>query len=379
MPATTLAHPGANKQAQAPALLVPFTRSAREHTEVMTDLSQQITASAVSLPQQDVPAYGFLRGIRLLVEATGGAGASTVTAAEDAPWSAIDELVIRDVNGAPIVGPLSGYDLYLINKYGGREQHSPDPKQRSSFSAVAVGAAASGNFAFSLYIPIEVSGRDALGSLANQNAASTYKMAVTLAPSSRIYGVAPNTTLPTVRVRAVLDAWTQPTQADLRGNGQAQTPPAHGTTSYWSKTTLQVSSGVNTLRLPRVGNYIREMVFVYRDAGGSRANGEAAFPDPFSIYWDTRLLHQRPVKMYRDTIATRVDLTGANEAARGRDNGVYVEDFAHDFNGALGYELRDGWLPTSQSTRLEVQGSFGSAGVLTVLTNDVAPAGEIFV
>jgi hypothetical protein len=42
-------------------------------------------------------------------------------------------------------------------------------------------------------------------------------------------------------------------------------------------------------------------------------------------------------------------------------------------------ENRDLWLPTLGSTRLELQGSFGGAGVLTVLTNDVAIAGSVFI
>jgi hypothetical protein len=69
----------------------------------------------------------------------------------------------------------------------------------------------------------------------------------------------------------------------------------------------------------------------------------------------------------------------ANDAAQGLDNGVYVYDFAHEFDGTIGHENRDLWLPTLGSTRLEIQGSFTTAGVLTVLTNDVAIAGTVFV
>lgn len=378
MPATTTAHPaaaGRQNQQSAPVLVVPFTRSAREHEEVFVDISQQIGTSSVMLPQQDVAAYGYLRAIDLLVEASGGAGTG-VTSAEDAPWSALQEVVLKDVNGAPLVGPFSGYDLYLINKYGGYDAHSPEPKQRASYSAVA---AATGNFSFALRIPVEINRRDGLGALANMNAASTYKLALTLAPAAQIYGGTLPTTQPTVRIRATLEAWTQPTSADLRGNPQAQTPPAHGTTSYWSKTTLNIASGSQQPKLPRVGNYIRNLIFVYRDNSASRATGATNFPDPASIYWETRLLTQRLRTKWADTMVRRSDLTGTLEGVRGRDNGVFVYDFCHDFDGTLGNELRDGWLPTTQSTRLEIQGTFGAAGVLTVLTNDVAPQGEIFV
>jgi hypothetical protein len=69
----------------------------------------------------------------------------------------------------------------------------------------------------------------------------------------------------------------------------------------------------------------------------------------------------------------------ANDAAQGLDNGVFVYDFMHEFDGMLGRENRDLWLPTLGSTRLELQGSFGAAGTLTVLTNDVAIAGNVFI
>jgi hypothetical protein len=68
----------------------------------------------------------------------------------------------------------------------------------------------------------------------------------------------------------------------------------------------------------------------------------------------------------------------ANDTAGGLDNGVFLYDFTHEFDGTLGQENRDLWLPTLGSTRLELQGVFANAGQLTVLTNDVAIAGPVF-
>lgn len=357
----------------APTLLVPFTRAAKEHVEPFTDVQQVLNGNTTTLGPFDIPAYGFVRGIFLLVEATGGAaGAAVVAKTQDAPWSAINEVSILDVNGAPIVGPLSGHDLYLINKYGGYS-YSSEPKQSPTFTDVG----AAGNFSFLLRIPIEVNARDALGALANQNASSTYKLKITLNSASAVYATAPATTLPTVRVRAELDAWTQPPATDLRGNANATLPPAHGTTSYWSKTVINLAAGFNTVRLPRVGNYIRNLLFVWRDVNGVRVAG--SFPDPASIYWDTRLLKQYIRGVWSHQMQQRTDYTAAAEAVRGLDVGVFHESMIHDFDMSLGGELRDLWLPTVQSTRLELTGTFGVAGALTILTNDVSPAGDIFV
>lgn len=374
-PATLAGAPAQNAPKDgAPALLVPFVRAAQEHVEAFHDSTSQLGASSTALAPIDVPAYGFMRGIFIEVTASGAnRGAAVVAAMGDAPFSVLADVSVSDVNGAPIVGPVSGYDLYLINKYGGYRRATTNPKLHPDYSGVDV----DGNFTFLLYVPIEVSGRDGLGSLANLNAASSYKLRLSVAPSTEVYSTAPATTLPTVRVRAWLDAWTQPAAADLRGNAQATQPPAHGTTSFWSKKIVNVSAGQQTIRLDRVGNLVRNLVFVYRDAAGVR--NKANFPAPFDLSWDTRLLKSLAPKVWRGSMSQRFDLTGADDSAGGLDTGVYVEDYTHEFDGRAGAELRDGWLPTVQSTRLEVLGSFGAAGTLTILTNDVSPAGEVFV
>lgn len=380
--AATMATPPAPAKEKAgkqgpPQRLVPFTRAAKPHIEPFVDVSQIITSNAVALGPYDVPAYGYLQNIVLLAEATGGVASVTVAAQEDAPFIALQEIQLADVNGAPIWGPCSGYDLYLHNKYGGYE-FSTEPKLNSSFSAVAVGASASGNFAFSLKIPVELNVRDALGCLANQNASSTYKLKVTLASSATIYSTAPNTTLPTVRLRAYLEAWAQPPSEDLRGRPQQTAPPAHGTTQYFSKSTSTVPAAATTLRLTRMGNYVRNVIFVNRRSSSTRANGNTDWPDPIQTFWDSRLLDNLTKIVWRDRIKYRTGYTATIETANGQDNGVFVWDFCHEFDGKIGHEIRDGWLPTLQSTRVEINGTWGSACSVDILTNDVAPAGEVF-
>jgi hypothetical protein len=383
VPATITSHPaqaqgstdGRDPKKKAAVLPQPFTRAAKEHQEPMLDVSQAMGASSVAMGPYDVPAYGYMRGIWIWVSATGGSGTATVAMKEDAPWSIISELALIDVNGANVVGPVNGYDVYLDNKWFGR--NIGDPKLSSMYVAPVTGANASGNFGFLLYVPVEISGRDGLGSLPNANAASTYKLRVTLAPTSEVYSTAP-TNAPTVRVRAWLDAWTQPNATDLRGNANATQPPAMGTTQYLSKTTQTISAGFQQPRLTRVGSYIRNVLFIFRGADGTRAAGETNFPSDISMFWDSKNLFTRHKDLWRSQMVRRSRYTAAAEAAGGRDNGVWLEDFTHEFDGQLGNELRDGWLGTVQSTRLELSGNFGSNGTLTILTNDVAPAGPIF-
>lgn len=383
MPATITSHPaqaqgttdGRDPKKKAAILPQPFTRAAKEHQEPMTDVSQALGSSSVSMGPYDVPAYGYMRGIWIWVQATGGAGTATVAVKEDAPFNSIAEIALIDVNGANVIGPINGHDLYLSNKYLGF--NLGDPKLNGMYQAPVTGANASGNFGFLLYLPVEISQRDGLGSLPNANAASTYKVRVTLAAASDVYSTAP-TTPPTVRIRTWLDAWTQPNATDLRGNANATQPPAMGTTQYLSKATQTISAGFQQPRMTRVGSYIRHLMFIFRDATGSRSAGQTNFPSDVSMFWDSKNLFTRHKDLWRSQMVRRTGYTAAAEAAGGTDNGVWLEDFAHEFDGRIGNELRDGWLGTVQSTRLELSGTFGSAGTLTILTNDVAPAGPIF-
>lgn len=377
MPATITQPPASaanqDTKRQAPAYLVPFTRAAKEHIEPFNDDTRQLGASSISVGPVDVAAYGFARGIYIQVDATGGTGTGAV-AAEDGPWSVIDEIQLIDVNGAPLwLG--SGYDLYLANKYGGYFYYNDPKNDPTTFSAIS---GTGGNFRWLLRIPVEINPRDGLGSLPNQNAASSYKIKYTIAPSTKVYSTPPATTLPTVRVRAHLDAWSQPTQTDLRGNTNATAPPAVGTTMFHSKTIFNLPSGFQNVKLSRMGNYIRSLIFINRDTNGSRSTGATLFPDPSVLYWDTRPLQNAPRDLWRSLMVRRTGYTAAAEQPNGLDNGVFVMDFAHDFDGAIGFELRDGWIGTAQSTRMELSGTWGGASVLTAITCDVSPAGEIY-
>jgi hypothetical protein len=360
---------------------VPFIRASAEHREPAgIDVQRQLTASDQQLGVFDVPAYGYVRSLFVVVTATGGAGTS-VTASEDGPWNVLKDIAVTEPNGATIYQASNGHSTYLHNKWGGyRFAGGSDFRASPTYSAVA---GATGNFTFCLRIPIELNLRDGLGSLPNQNAAATFKLRLSLAPSTQVYGTVP-TTLPTVRVRVYLEAWDQP-ESQSGGAVNQLTPPALNTTQFWSEQVYNVNAGNQTIRLTRVGNYLRNLVCVFRRAGTSRANGHSDWPDPMTIYLDTRPLDAVERNNWLHQMFERSGFGGAvgatvpaNETPGGLDNGVFVYDFTHEFDGSLGMENRDLWLPTLSSTRLEFQGTFANAGTLTVLTNDIAISGNVF-
>jgi len=348
--------------------LIPFVRAAYEHTEPANlDDSRILNANTQLIGPVEIPAYGYLRSLLILVQATGGAGAGA-TGTADAPYNVLSEVALHDVNGAPIVGPVDGFDLYNINKLGGYAAFD-DPALGPAFSAIS---GTGGNFSFLLRVPVEVNNRDALAALPNMNAGSTYKLRLSLAPSTVVFATPPATTLPTVRVRVWAECWSPPSASNDLGQMQAVQPPALGTTQMWSKYIAPVVVGANTIQLRRVGNLIRDLIFIHRNGSGVRA--DANLPDPFQLYMDGRLITNEGFLVRRTYMRERYGIPAAS-----LDVGIFCLDFAHDFDGRMGGELRDGWLQTAQSTRLELQGSFAASGALTILTNDVAPVGNVYI
>jgi hypothetical protein len=373
--------------------MVPFIRASAEHREPSgIDVSRLQTTSAQDLGVFEIPAYGYLRSLVLLVTATGGVGASTATA--DAPWSVLSNIFLTEPNGSVLSQFNSGYDLKECMKWGGqRWPWAADPAGSPAY--VDSDFAANGNYQFLLRVPVELNLRDALGSLPNQNAAATFKLRLTLAASTDVYTVAPSP-LPTVRVQVFSEEWDQP-EVSSAGVTNQIVPPAMNTTQFWSPQIFNISAGQQTIRLTRVGNYIRNLIFIFRSGSpATRANGNTDWPNPLTLYLDTRPLdiierqnwfnQEYERTGFGGTIGHRIATAGlsiANDTSRSLDNGVFVYDFMHEFDGGLGRENRDLWLPTLGSTRLEIQGNFspvsGNSGVLTVYTNDVAIAGSVFI
>lgn len=359
----TLAQPATKKAGNgkgAPARqLVPFIRASYEHREgAFLDVTNTIGAGAIQLSPADVPAFGYARFLWLLVECEGGDLTAGVLS-QDYPFVLLDQVTFKDINGAPIIGPLSGYDLYLVNKWGGYTWAS-DPTADPFYVGTV-------NAVFALVVPLEITRFDGYGSLGNMNSAANYKLEVTLAASATAFTTAP-TTPPNVRVRAYLDAWQQPAAADAQGNPNQTVPPGNGTIQFWSVATTALNAGDQIIRLPRVGNLIRNILFVYRDDAAVPQRSTTEFPDPLTFNWDARQVFQDPRAYFAWNERHIYGLTP--------DVGVFVYCFTDDQDGHAGNENRHLWLPTVQATRLEIRGVFGgSGGTLRILTNDVAPVG----
>lgn len=343
---------------QAPA--VPFVRGSREFVEgPFTDQTITPAAAAQAVNPIDVPARGWASSIVLEVAGSGGAlGIGVLN--EDFPFSVFDQLALTRPNGNPYFGPMQGFSALMTNLYGGYE-FDGDPRTNPDFLGTI-------NFRFILRIPIEITHHDAYGALIDQDAAAAYKLSWTVPASTTIFTTAP-TTIPAIRFRAHLEGWEQPPAADLNGRSIEQSPPGTPTAQFWSEQTFNIVGGLNTIRLTDVGNLLRDVVFIFRDDSTPRARIDTELPqDSIRLTYDARDLENRTIRGWRKVMWERFGVVAPT--------GVIVYDKIHDGEGHAGNEARNQYLPTSDSTRIEIIGTWtGSGGVLTVLTNDVAPAG----
>lgn len=339
-----------------PVAAIPFTAAAHEHVESVQTVTIQPGAAAVQQGPFDIPAYGFMRHVFMEVTAAGGTlGAGVLH--PDYPFNLFQNLSLLDVNGAPLF-QLDGYAALQANVWGGYGFRS-DPRLSPWYVSTI-------NAQFFLRIPVEISRHNGLGSLANQNAAASFKLQWTINPSTALYTTAP-TTVPTFTIKPQLEAWSLPNPVDLAGRPQAQIPPAHGTSQYWSAFSRANAAGNTTYLLPRVGNLIRALIFIARNNAANTPRDDTVMPNPIQLTWDARVLTIES-QNYRIQKMAEALVPSAT-----RDTGVFVFLYNNFNNGQVGDEEPNLWLPTVQSSRLELDGVSATAGVIQTVTNDIAP------
>ncbi len=397
--ATATASRGTGQKAPPPTRA--FRIGVQSTDEIDYDDSRAITAATIDLPVLQVPPAGFLQDLYILAEyLVAGNAVATVVVTEDYPFNIFDTITFEDVNNAPIVGPFTGWDLYVINKYGGYS-FNDDPRFTPVYRADTLTGtnASASSTSFVLRIPVELVERDALGALPNKSGTAMFKLRIRLAASGTLY-TTPPTTLGTMHTRIQQADWWEPDSTDLKGRPLAQNPPAVQTTQYWSKVDYTLNAGSIRQKFDRVGYLVRNFVFVLRDSSATtkRSNGETNFPDPFLLRVEGNTLVTRLRAIWRQHMAADGYMeyaTGSitatptsigdnyfgTQAAIGtpsKDNGVYVLGFNKDFCHLPGWETRRGYLETSSAARIEAQGTIGGGGTnpytFTVITNDVAPA-----
>lgn len=350
---------------------IDFRRATVERSEILPAESNLITTSTIRI-ERTVEGTGYVFGIVLNVAAPASANSvANVTFTEDAPWSALDTVVFRDVNGELL--NLTGFDLFLANL--GQKQYAFRFQDASAlFNTIAGGGATSGTFNFWIRIPIALNRRSLSGLIGNQDRSQKYSVRTDQAGSGAIYTTVP-TTNPTMAINKQYENYAVPLATNPDNMKQERAPRdfglLHYLTSLQSAEAPAPSASVNHF-LRRVGLSIRFIIFVFRAGSGAipRSVAQTSANQPtgirFKIGDDT--LFNEAYNYRRYLMFERYGFDWPD--------GVLIYDAMHDLVVGAGSEVGDDYYQTQGLVNSQLQvtypSGFSSGGTLRIITDDLA-------
>lgn len=387
MPAAPTATSASTDRAGAPGGGVSFIRGSGEGRYVFEVQSGIVQGGAQDIGPIDVKAYDYMRSLLLFVQATGGGG-TTATYSSDAPFNAISYLRVKQPNGQTMYSVSNGHHAAMIHKYGLiRPTPFADPRSNvSPITGANFATATSGNFSFVLRIPFELDLRDALGSLPNKDAAAPFTLEIGLNSTSTIYSANP-ATFPTIKITPVLEAYDQPPES-LDGRPVETVPPNMNTLQRWTEQSITMVSGSFDARVRKLGNYVRELIFITKNSSSVRQTAANGWSDPMQIVLDEDVKDNVPLWLWAQDVAETwgygslfggATSVAALDTAGGPDTGVFPYQYCADRDNPWVEDVAK-YLPTIESEDYLLRGqSWGaSVGKLVVLKCEVLPRGDIF-
>lgn len=354
----------------------PFVRHTQPGNLPQFIANAQAFGSMIQQPIVSRP--GYYRDFRLLIYANGGVGGgATVAASADAPFNIFSLIQFKDPFGT-LLFSLPSYEAYLVHLHSGGSGTglgtAAVPNNLPSFSAVATGAGASGNFTWSLSLPLEFA--KGVGTMPGANASLQPNLQLQVNTSAAIYTTPPATTLPTVNVDVESGFYWLPEGSEIA-------PPALGTSRQWilQQGNPTISSGGNQrVAFPRLGGYLDTLIIELRDANNARVD---AFPAGTSntnrliLYIDGVPIEDSPMwKLFDDYF---ISFRGNT-----RPSGVYVftrkTSLSQQTEGLL--DTGETTISTNPGTLIEVGGNpWGVVGAppatMNVVVGQIVPRGRM--
>ncbi|MDA8323845.1 MAG: hypothetical protein M0030_29105, partial [Actinomycetota bacterium] len=357
----------------------PFVRHSQPGRRAMYNTSGVTFGGLVAQPL--VAAPGYTRGFRLKIVATGGTGTS-VTVAADNPGNIASLVQLKDSFGTPlIVAP--GYEaLQLLQLYGGQFGLGTESNvlNMTTFSPVA---AASGNFTFSTYLPLEFA--KAYGVISSANASLLPTLQFNVNTAAGFYGTTVPTTLPTMQFVVDQDFYWLP-------EGVSVEPPGIGTTEQWiyqpANPTIGSGASLN-VQLPRLGGYLSVIIAELRDSTQARVD---AWPTRLRWLVDgVPLIDSEITSLYEDmaigfgvgalygatntTAGTAMNARPTGTIAINRKNGLSQQSMGL-------FDTGETYLSTNPGTQVEFSGNpwgsiTNSPATLNALCGQVVPSGAL--
>lgn len=359
----------------APALGIRFTVASRPQRRFSNVQTVSNFAGATSFQPIQLPATGWVRKIALFFTATFTTSATAAVVAGDAPFNLISNITLTDATGQPIFQPVSGFNLYLINKYlssGGVDTNMARPYANPhigpEFAFAASGT--SGSATFRLDLDLEQDYNTGYGCIPNLDANASLQLKIDVAAYSVAFsGGTPSAA--TVSVRTTQHYWA-PVGNSLGGVPVNASPIGMGDYLETRYETQTVSAAAeNTIAITNRGGLIKGMIAVSRNAGTRTAITAAS---NVGLILDNNPIDEGvTLEEHYDGIRRAYGYFGADLTTSyapitagvqvGLDRGVVVWPF-HTLSGG-----RDSWLSTRVGSLLQTKLTPGaSATQLEVIT-----------
>ncbi len=358
---------------------IRFTVASRPQRRFSNTQTISNFAGSNSFQPIQLPATGFVRKISLYFTASATFASGAAIVAGDGPWNLISGITVTDATGQPIYQPISGYNLYLVNKYlsfGSMEATNiprawvnPQLGPEYAFSGSGTSATAT----FRLDLDFEQDYNTGYGCIPNLDSNASLQLKIDLGPYTNAF-TGTTGSAATVSVTVDQHYWA-PVGASVGGVAAMTTPVGFGDyveTRYETQTVS--ASAENTIQLTNRGGLIKGVIAVSRAAGVRTAltagSNVGLIVDNNPVDEGIRLESQydtlRRTYGYIGTDLTTSYAPLTAGTMPGLDRGVMVWPFGTLSGG------RDSWLQTRVGSLVQVKLTPGASATQLELITQLA-------
>lgn len=274
-----MANGTATTPAATPQGAIPFPIASQFSSRRSFDLAPvPLTAGAPTpLTPIELPAVGYASHVMLNIDIAGTGGTAPDWTA-DGPWNVLQQVTLRTPGGSNIISNVSGFDLYLMNLFGGTTFFGPSADPRFGFGFASTAPSAN----FRMIVPLMFDAEEALGSIPATASNANFQLDIILAAIPTVLSGAPDVT---VTVSGTYLYFDIPAGTDFNGIPQ-QTAPYASVIPIWQKELPPINPGERLVKSVNVGNIIRTHILTFRDASGAR--DDTIVPANFELMLDNQ-------------------------------------------------------------------------------------------
>lgn len=368
--------PVESQNAASPAGMgIPFPVASRVQRRFSNTQTVSNVAAGSFAPVQ-LPATGWVRRVTLFFTASTAWASAGAVVNGDGPFRLITGVTLTDATGQPVMQPISGYNLYLVQKYFPRAQgyNSLEPWENPAMGPEYAYSSTGtlGTATFRLDIDFEIDSNTGYGCIPNLDSNASLQLKVDYSASTTAFT---GTTIgaSTISMRVGQEYWA-PVSNSQGGVAVDAAPVGAGDYLETRYETQPVSaSSENLVTLTNRGGLIKGIIVVSRAAGARVAITALS---NLGVLLDNQPINEGiPIEEHYDYhrrmfgyVGTDVAVSGAFAAlSAGTVSGMDLGVVPVNFDGLCGG--RNGWLNTRAGSLFQIKITPGaSATQLEIIT-----------